>query len=180
MFYIDYLFQNKLNVCPHSFKEIMKNKAKHALQVKYEKKIKKILARSGLYHYEECDIGHFIDNVKHLLPPEFIGEAILTTGVAMTEIVNNACGIISIGPFGCMPSRICEAILNETMNDEGKGYISKGDRYVENVLKEVSDLPFLAIESDGGPFPQIIEANFETFCLQADRLHEKMMKYKKK
>ena len=180
MFYIDYLFQNKLNVCPHSFKKIMKNKAKHALQVKYEKKIKKILARSGLYHYEECDIAHFIDNVKHLLPPEFIGEAILTTGVAMTEIVDNACGVISIGPFGCMPSRICEAILNETMNDEGKGYISKGNRYVENVLKEVSDLPFLAIESDGGPFPQIIEANFETFCLQADRLHEKMMKYKKK
>ena len=180
MYYIDYLFQNKLNVCPHSFKDILKNKAKHAIQVKYEKKIKKILARSGLYLYEECDIGHFIDNVKHLLPREFIGEAILTTGVAMTEIVNNACGIISIGPFGCMPSRICEAILNETMTDEGKGYISKGNKLVENVLKEVSDLPFLSIESDGGPFPQIIEANFETFCLQADRLHERIMKCKGK
>ena len=180
MYYIDYLFQNKLNVLPHSFKEILKNKAKHAIQVKYEKRIKKILAKSGLYEYEECDIGHLVNNVKHLIPPEFLGEAVLTTGVAMTDIVNHACGIVSIGPFGCMPSRVCEAILNETMNDEGKGAISKGNKWVEKVLKEVSDLPFLSIESDGGPFPQIIEANFETFCLQADRLHEAIMRHKGK
>ncbi len=180
MYYIDYIFQNKLNTIPHTFTEILKNKAKHKIQVKYEKRIKKILATSGLYEYEECDIGHIINNAKHLIPPEFLGEAILTTGVAMTEIVNNSCGIISIGPFGCMPSRVCEAILSETMNAEGKKYISKGDKMVKRVLDEVSVLPFLSIESDGGPFPQIIEANFETFCLQADRLHAKILECKGK
>jgi len=178
MYYIDYIFQKKLNTIPHTFTEILKNKAKHKIQVKYEKRIKKILAGSGLYEYEECDIGHIIDNAKHLIPPEFLGEAILTTGVAMTEIVNKSCGIISIGPFGCMPSRVCEAILSETMNAEGKSFISKGNEMVKRVLDEVSVLPFLSIESDGGPFPQIIEANFETFCLQADRLHARIMECK--
>jgi hypothetical protein len=38
----------------------------------------------------------------------------------------------------------------------------------------VSDLPFLAIESDGSPFPQLIHAKLEAFCLQARRLHEQM------
>ena len=180
LFYIDYILQKKLNTIPHTFSDILKNKAKHKIQVKYEKRIKKILAGSGLYEYEECDIGHIINNAKHLIPPEFIGEAILTTGVAMTEIVNNSCGIVSIGPFGCMPSRVCEAILNETMNADGKKFISKGNKLVESVLDEVSVLPFLSIESDGGPFPQIIEANFETFCLQADRLHAKILECKSK
>jgi len=38
-------------------------------------------------------------------------------------------------------------------------------------------LPFLAVESDGNPFPQVIEARLETFMLQAYRLHEVMRKY---
>ncbi len=36
-------------------------------------------------------------------------------------------------------------------------------------------MPFLAIESDGSPFPQIIEARLETFVLQAKRLHDIMI-----
>jgi hypothetical protein len=35
-------------------------------------------------------------------------------------------------------------------------------------------MPFLSIETDGGPFPQVIEARLETFMLQAMRLHEVM------
>ncbi|MGA1847743.1 MAG: hypothetical protein ACMUHB_00250, partial [Thermoplasmatota archaeon] len=96
------------------------------------------------------------------------------TGVSMTDIVDHSCGIISIGPFGCMPSRVCEAILTETMSDEGKLEITN-DEVVKKVLSNTKNLPFLSIESDGGPFPQIIEANFEAFCLQADRLHRKMI-----
>jgi predicted nucleotide-binding protein (sugar kinase/HSP70/actin superfamily) len=175
MYYLDWMVQNRYNVAPHPYTEIMKNRAKNAVQRKYEKNIKEIFARTGLYHYEEVDIGHIINNVKHLIPPEMAGEAILTTGVTMTDIVDHSCGVISIGPFGCMPSRVCEAILTETMTDEGKLEITNDD-VVKTVLKETKNLPFLSIESDGGPFPQIIEANFEAFCLQADRLHQKMMK----
>jgi len=38
-----------------------------------------------------------------------------------------------------------------------------------------TELPFLAIESDGNLFPQIITAKLEVFILQALRLHKKMM-----
>ena len=102
----------------------------------------------------------------------------LTGKETMTEIVDHSCGVISIGPFGCMPSRVCEAILTETMTDEGKLEISN-DEIVKKVLKTTKNLPFLSIESDGGPFPHIIEANFEAFCLQADRLHRKMIEARK-
>jgi hypothetical protein len=44
----------------------------------------------------------------------------------------------------------------------------------------MEDLPFLAIESDGSPFPQLISAKLETFCLRAERLHERMLAARKK
>ena len=33
-------------------------------------------------------------------------------------------------------------------------------------------MPFLPIETDGKPFPQVIEARLETFCLQSRRMHQ--------
>jgi hypothetical protein len=42
------------------------------------------------------------------------------------------------------------------------------------ILSDVDDLPFLAIESDGSPFPQLIHAKLEAFCLRARRLHQRM------
>ncbi|WP_420208785.1 hypothetical protein [Candidatus Electronema sp. JC] len=33
----------------------------------------------------------------------------------------------------------------------------------------------MAIETDGNPFPQLIEARMEAFCLQAQRLNEQML-----
>jgi hypothetical protein len=38
----------------------------------------------------------------------------------------------------------------------------------------VTTLPFLSIESDGNPFPQIIEARIEAFCLQVERLYGRL------
>jgi hypothetical protein len=43
----------------------------------------------------------------------------------------------------------------------------------------MDDLPFLAIESDGSPFPQLIDAKLEAFCLRAKRLHDRMLKERK-
>ena len=48
------------------------------------------------------------------------------------------------------------------------------------ILSEMADLPFLAIESDGSPFPQLITAKLEAFCLQAERLHDRMRAVRKK
>jgi hypothetical protein len=41
-------------------------------------------------------------------------------------------------------------------------------------LDQIEELPFLAIETDGNPFPQIINAKLEVFMMQAMRLHESM------
>jgi hypothetical protein len=73
-----------------------------------------------------------------------------------------------------MPSRIAEAILTETMTIKDRMSIVNGNGHLRSVLSDVDDLPFLAIESDGSPFPHLIHAKLEAFCLRALRLHERM------
>ncbi|MFH0916961.1 MAG: hypothetical protein V1912_11035, partial [bacterium] len=48
------------------------------------------------------------------------------------------------------------------------------DEMTERVTREVANLPFLAVESDGNPFPQLIDARLESFVVQALRLNEVM------
>jgi predicted nucleotide-binding protein (sugar kinase/HSP70/actin superfamily) len=141
---------------------------------RYERRIKSILSRSGLVHAAPVDMDAIIRNASRHLSPDLGGEAILTIGSALTEIVNGACGVIAIGPFGCMPNRLSEAILCETMNRRDKLTIDPDNERLRVLLSDVDDLPFLAIESDGSPFPQIISAKLEAFCLRARRLHERL------
>jgi hypothetical protein len=68
-----------------------------------------------------------------------------------------------------MPNRLSEAILTEVMKGGDK---SKGRG--ASPARANDDLPFLAIESDGLPFPQQTEAKLEAFCLRAARLHRHM------
>ena len=74
-----------------------------------------------------------------------------------------------------MPNRLSESILNETMNSQDKIATDPNNRQLRSVLSDIDDLPFLAIESDGSPFPQLINAKLETFCLRAERLHQRIM-----
>jgi predicted nucleotide-binding protein (sugar kinase/HSP70/actin superfamily) len=82
--------------------------------------------------------------------------------------------VIAIGPFGCMPNRLSEAILSEMMTREEKLISDPDNEHLRVILADVDNLPFLAIESDGSPFPQIISAKLEAFCLRARRLHERI------
>ena len=108
------------------------------------------------------------------MAPDHIGEAILTVGSALSEVASKTCGVIAIGPFGCMPNRMAEAILNEVMTAKDKLDATPGDRRLQEALAGMGALPFLAIESDGSPFPQIINAKLEAFCLRAQQLHERL------
>ena len=119
-----------------------------------------------------------MDNVRHLIAPQFTaGDTILTIGAALTDLIDEVAGVISIGPFGCMPCRVSEAILGETINTE-KPKIAKNKAVAEYVMDKHPALPFLAIESDGNPFPQVIEAKLEIFCLQVERIHQAMLEAK--
>ena len=115
------------------------------------------------------DISETLHNADHLVGKRIKGETSLTIGATLSEILNNVSGVISLGPFGCMPARVGESILTQEMTLEGKERAGG-----EKIHLDVHELPFLAIESDAGAFPQVIEARIETFCLQADRIHEKM------
>jgi predicted nucleotide-binding protein (sugar kinase/HSP70/actin superfamily) len=111
------------------------------------------------------------------MSPHFTCESILTVGSALHEILHPACGVISIGPFGCMPSRVAEAVLNEKFTTSVKREISRhnGARSLSHILDQDRKLPFMAIETDGNLFPQLIEARLEAFCLQAQRINDMLL-----
>jgi predicted nucleotide-binding protein (sugar kinase/HSP70/actin superfamily) len=178
VYYSRYLVREGLTTDEVSYIDRLALKVKEMIMVGFEKRIKRIMASSGLYEFELVDVRDIIEKTKHIISPELTGEMILTVGVSLNETVNKTSGSIAIGPFCCMPNRVSEAILSETMSREYKAQISKNGRYMKNVLERIPHLPFLAIESDGGPFPQIIEAKLETFCLQVDRMHRVMMEYR--
>jgi hypothetical protein len=142
---------------------------------RWESRLKRILARCGLVSPEPLDIGALIDHARPHISPDLQGEAVLTIGSALSEVASRACGVIAIGPFGCMPNRLSEAILSEAMTRDGKLASSPGDALLRRRLGDLQSLPFLAIESDGSPFPQLITAKLESFCLRAGRLHRRMM-----
>jgi hypothetical protein len=73
-----------------------------------------------------------------------------------------------------MHNRLAEAILSSEMTVEGKMKAGKMSRKLVLLSGKSRDLPFLAIESDGDHFPQIINARIEAFLLQAGRLHEEI------
>ncbi len=150
---------------------------KKKIMRKYEERIKKTLSLSGLVHAESVNVKSIVKTAMPYISPNLTGEAVLTVGSAITEIVTHACGVIAIGPFGCMPNRLSEAILTEIMNREGKLSSGPANRRLKAVLSDADNLPFLAIESDGSPFPQLITAKLEAFCLQAKRLHSAMMRH---
>jgi len=128
---------------------------------------------SGLLGPHVPDVGEIMRAGTGFVSPLLTGEAVLTVGAAFREIMEPACGIVSIGPFGCMPTRLAEAILSKTF-DAG----NMTARYPRRARRMGQDaqgrLPLLCVETDGNPFPQLIEARIDAFCLQAARFHEAM------
>jgi predicted CoA-substrate-specific enzyme activase len=168
VYYSDYLARKKKT--KNTLKEIVYDKVKTYEQKRIERKIKSILAKSDLIEYETIEIEKIIELASSYLPDDLEGEPILTVGSALKEIINKSCGIVSLGPFGCMPSRIAESILNVEMNYEGKLKSERRMDYINNF----DSLPFLAIETDGNLFPPIIQSKIEIFMLNAERLYFEM------
>lgn len=171
--YSNYNINNGLQEGDFSPLQRLAGHLRAGVQEWWEWRIKSLLAGSGLYRFEMTDVARTITGVRHLVSEQFRGETLLTVGTGMREILEHACGVVSIGPFGCMPSRMAEAILKREMTPRGKarmpGWSQRAREY-----DDAGEFPFLSIETDGNPFPQIVEANLEAFVLQARRLHERM------
>jgi len=177
IYYCDYLVKNDLSESAN-FKDKIKLMFENMARMKIEKVIKKILAKSNLYQYHAVDVDKIVDNAKDLISPYLSGEAILTVGTALTEVIDHVDGVISIGPFGCMPFKIAEAILNKELSRH-KDKISLHE-LVQGVLKVYPNLPFLSIETDGSVFPQLIDVKLEAFALQVKRVNELIHRLKEK
>jgi predicted nucleotide-binding protein (sugar kinase/HSP70/actin superfamily) len=173
--YCNHMVNVGLNPTEMSALDKIKFKVRNKFQARYERRIKSILSTSGLVHAEPLDMKAIMNSATPYISQNLPGEAILTVGGSMTEIVSHSCGVIAIGPFGCMPNRLSEAILNETMNTKAKLATDPDNKQLRSILTDIDELPFLAVESDGSPFPQVIDAKLETFCLRAERLHERIL-----
>ena len=173
--YCNYMVDAGLNPDDMTFFEKLKLKIRNKFQARYEKRIKAILSASGLVHAEPLDMDAIMASAAPYISRELPGEAVLTVGGSLKEVVSHSCGVIAIGPFGCMPNRLSESILNEAMNSSDKLATEPNNRELRTVLTDIDELPFLAIESDGSPFPQLINAKLETFCLRAERLHQRII-----
>lgn len=172
IYYCNYLSKRRNIGITIPFKERLKIRLSDHIQQRIEKKIKDIMAKSNLVVNEPTDVDSIIGHSLHLIKDDLIGEAILTVGSALREIIDHSCGIISIGPFACLPSRFAESILKGEMNVEGKATSSK--KFNKEQYKGFTDLPFLSIETDGNLFPLIIQSKIDIFMLQAERLHQAM------
>jgi predicted CoA-substrate-specific enzyme activase len=171
LFYVDYVVKKKL-VQNATLGNRIRTHIETVPKRLYEKKIKRILAGSGLYEYRLVDIETIYNNAKDLIPETLICESILITGTAITDLIEDVSGIISIQPFGCMPGRVGEAVISRRLS-EYKMTCAEQPELVKEVMKEFPFLPFLTLEVDGQVFTQGIEAKLEAFCLQVERLHKK-------
>jgi predicted CoA-substrate-specific enzyme activase len=153
-YYVDYLVKKGMIASNFNLKTRTEFFVKQSLQRIFERKIKNILSESGLCSRDLVDMDKLIRHGRGLLPLELTGEPIIVIGAALAEILHSICGVISIGPFSCLPTRVTEAVLSKEMNER--------------------NLPFLSIEVDGNPLPPVVEARLEAFCLQAEKMHRFM------
>jgi predicted nucleotide-binding protein (sugar kinase/HSP70/actin superfamily) len=174
IYYTEWCVRNGVANGTHTQKGRLSLLLRTAFMKKYERTFRTILSKSGLCSDKLENVNHMIKHTRHLMNPELVGEAILTTGAAINEVLDHYCGVIAIGPFGCMPNRLSEAILTREMNMDGKLATGTRNPKIKRLSDKIQDLPFLAIESDGNRFPQIIEAKLEAFLLQAERTYSAM------
>lgn len=172
IYYTDWCVLNNVNTTDSTWRDRLKIRLRNRFMKSREKRVRTLFATSGLCGDRCEDVDHILSHTMHLMKPDLAGEAILTIGASINEIIDHYCGVIAIGPFGCMPNRIAEAVLTREMTLEGKRATGTGGEKVRKLAGRIDTLPFLAIESDGNRFPQIITARLEAFILQAARLHE--------
>jgi predicted nucleotide-binding protein (sugar kinase/HSP70/actin superfamily) len=172
IYYTDWCVQKRLSSHPLSPGKRIYQKIRNACMKQVERTFRKILVQTGLCSDRNEDVDHIIQRSRHLISPHLVGEAILTTGAAITEILDPYCGVIAVGPFGCMPNRLSEAILNCEMNIAGKRISGNGNKAIARLAQSLEEHQFLAIETDGNPFPPILQARLEAFLLQSSRIHE--------
>jgi predicted nucleotide-binding protein (sugar kinase/HSP70/actin superfamily) len=145
---------------------------KQSVKHRDERAIQQRLVQSGFFEADLPEMSRIMTRSRPLLNPVLATEASLTIGSTLLALSEAVHGVISIGPFGCMPCRIAEAVLNCRLPAETAALPWK--RSSSRLPGMESALPFLAIETDGNPFPQLVEARLDSFVLAARRLRDEL------
>ncbi len=175
--YVDYLISIDLLESDKSITKRFERMLRNFFMKDVEKKVKKNLEKSGYYKFERMNIEPILKHSKHIIPLEYKGEPGLTLGIAMNNALEDYCGIINFGPFGCMPTRFAEAVSTPEMKVRHKVAAKRmyDTKYrLAGDFDEEMDIPFLTIETDGNPYSQLIESRLEAFILQAERCWQLM------
>ncbi len=137
-----------------------------------ERKIKKILSASGLFTPELFDVYDLIGHSEFVIPRDCDGEQGIIIGLTMRDSFTEYCGIANVGPFGCMQTRFGDAVIIPRMDMKGKraSFEHVGKKLHLSEFTDEDKIPFLSVESDGNPYPQLLEARFDSFCLEAERI----------
>jgi predicted nucleotide-binding protein (sugar kinase/HSP70/actin superfamily) len=176
IYYANYLATMTHNNRTTSLGDRMVLRGKNVYQWVVERRIRKILSKTGMVSPHMIDIEKTINYARHLVTEDLVGETMLTLGLSLREILDDSAGIVSIGPFGCMPSRVAEAILSREMTIAGKRRSNGGNG--KRYPAEISTLPYLHVETDGNPLPQITQSKIEIFMLQVNKMHEAIKREK--
>jgi predicted nucleotide-binding protein (sugar kinase/HSP70/actin superfamily) len=166
--YVDYYAQHLID-SDMSVGERLQLFIKKMVQARLEKRIKSILAKSGLCSPSCVDVKALMRTGARFIREELSGEPILVIGSFFRDMITHIHGMISIGPFACLPSRVIEAILNIESNVWNNDKLKGLEEY--ETISRFRTLPFLPVECDGNPFPPIIESRIEAFALQVERIH---------
>lgn len=170
LYYCDYLVKKGVLHDKSGLGDKLRVMLSGSIKHREEVKIKSMFRGTKLYHPTIVDVDRLIECANGLVSDRLTGEAILTVGGTVAEIVDEVDGVIALAPFGCMPGRIAEALLSHRLEEQKSGCALQA-AYINEVLSRHLNLPFLAIEVDGNAFPQLIEARIEAFCLQVEKLH---------
>lgn len=171
--YLDYAWRKGVDRPKFTFIESLSRLIREQYITLMERKVQKILEETGYLKRHKTRVINTLKHSLHVLPLESTGEPALTLGTGLAEGYEQYCGIINIGPFGCLQTRIGEAICtpNMTLGKKKKVKDRLGIDYkIPAELDEDTDIPFLTIECDGKGFPQIIESRLESFLVQAERV----------
>jgi hypothetical protein len=178
MYYISYMIKRGIKNPDQTLAARLELFISEKTQRWVERKLKRAFARSGLYHNDPVDIDDLMRYAAAAVPPELDGEPGLIAALTLRDSLTRYCGVVNVGPFGCMQTRFGDAVTAPLADVSGKreAYRAAGARLELPAFGEDERIPFLTVESDGTPYPQLLEARFESFCLQARRTAAKQGK----
>jgi len=160
----------KRGINPNNGQSLIRN----FFEKRYEKSIFEILSKSGLLENHVHNINETVAVAERFISLKLQGEAILTVGTSLKEVFDRFAGIVILGPFGCMPTRIASSILTYAMKGEERIKLSPRDRKIKALVEEFPECPMIVYEADGSNLSPIFQSQLDVFSLLAGNVGQMM------